>query len=61
MCKKSNIADRNKWCSVMLPSVPSNVFCAILLRWLCEAIEGSLYKEQLDFADGTYASNRYSH
>ena len=42
---KSNISSCNNWHSVMLLSVPSKVFCTILLRWLCEVTDASLHKE----------------
>ena len=52
MPKKGNIADCTNLHGVTLLSVPSEVFCTILLRQLCELIDASLHEEQARFCSG---------
>ena len=50
--KKGNISDCNNWRGVTLLSVPSKVFCAILLNRIKAATDKMLLEEQTGFRNG---------
>ena len=50
--KGTNLADCNNWRGVTLLSIPSKVFCKVIMMRVVDAVDSTLRKEQAGFRRG---------